>query len=186
MTYKETLTKLSETSADSVNAAVVAYTDGVLGYEETVAYIAAIIAQANARAASLADLALAADLTVATGAAVAVVGVGPTPDDTPRLAQAAGTLLDALPDTPDAEARTRRLGRSEPLTTAQQARGQALTKQATVQGWTRNLSADPCELCVWWSRGGRVWPKDHKMPTHKGCTCSQTPVLTVNVKPVSR
>src|SRR5690625_6970662 len=42
-------------------------------------------------------------------------------------------------------------------------------------GWTRLLDAEGCELCDWWARDGRVWPKRHPMPRHKGCKCQQLP-----------
>lgn len=186
MTYTDTLTTHAEGTADRVEAVIADYEAGTLDRETTVAVIATLIARANVKAAALADLGLSADLTVAVGKAVPTVGVGAPPGDAARLGKAAGTLLDALPDTADRPARVRRLGRSEPLTTAANARGEAITKQPLVQGWTRNLSANPCELCVWWSREGRVWPKDHKLVTHKGCTCTQTPVLVESVRRVQR
>lgn len=48
-----------------------------------------------------------------------------------------------------------------------------LRKDPNVEGWTRGLESDACQLCRWWWREGQVWPKDHVMPTHPGCTCYQ-------------
>ena len=58
-----------------------------------------------------------------------------------------------------------------------------MSRSQLVEGWTRSVSG-ACQLCNWWSRDGRVWPKDHTMPRHKGCRCTQNPVLVERVKPV--
>ena len=47
-----------------------------------------------------------------------------------------------------------------------------------VRGWRRDVEPGGCQLCRWWSRDGRVWPAEHTMPTHPGCRCTPTPVLT--------
>lgn len=187
MAYLDYLDALAEGTADKVQRVVQAHDRAEIDRAEAVALIGAIIATANARAAALADLALSADLTIRTGQAIPTLGIGTPPGDVARLNRAAATLLDALPDTPDPEARARRLGRSEPLTTAGKARGQAIAQQPTVEGWTRQFnSPKPCELCVWWSRDGRVWPKTHTIAQHKGCTCTQNPVLVESVRRVQR
>jgi hypothetical protein len=41
-------------------------------------------------------------------------------------------------------------------------------------------------MCRWWHRDGRVWPTSHTMPTHKGCECTQRPVVTDRVLSLSR
>lgn len=178
MTYRDTLLQLGEDSAAQVVAVVAAYKAGKIDQDEAVALIAAFVAAANSKATALADLGLAATLSVAVGRAVPTLGLVPPAGDPERLSRAARTLLDVLPDTEARDARAARLGRSEPLTRAAEARGEAIEKSEQVEGWTRSVSGSGCQLCSWWSRNGRVWPKDHRMPTHKGCTCSQTPVIT--------
>lgn len=184
MTYRDRILKLGDDTAAQVTAVWIGWKAGKISKAEAVALIAAFIEAANNRATALADLALAATLTLATRRIVPPVGLVP-PVATDRLHQAAGTLLDVLPHTPDPEARVARLGRSEPLTRAAEARGEGLAKSTLVEGWTRNVSGSACQLCNWWRRDGRVWPKDHRMPQHKGCSCTQTPVLVERVKPVS-
>lgn len=183
MTYRDTLTRLGDSTADAVAAVYAARDAGDLTDDDAVAMIAAIIEGANNRAAALADLALAATLTVALKKPVPALGILPAPGDRQRLIKAATTLLAALPDTPDPLARVERLGRSEPLTTAARARGEAIERQPSVTGWTRSVSGSGCQLCTWWSRDGRVWPASHRMPTHKGCTCTQTPTVREHIKP---
>lgn len=183
MTYRDTIGSLGDATAAKVLVAVAAWEAEEITEDEAAALIAAIISTSNYRAAALGDLSLSADLTKATGTVVPPVGVVPDKDDVRRLNKAAKTLLATLPDTPDPQGRAARLGRSEPLTAAQEARGEALTRSELVEGWTRSVSG-ACQLCNWWSRDGRVWPKDHTMPRHKGCRCTQNPVLVERVKPV--
>lgn len=78
--------------------------------------------------------------------------------------------------------RLERLARSEVFEAAQQATHEAMQQQDLIEGWVRHMDADPCQLCVWWWREGRVWPKAHPMPTHKGCNCSQRVVLAADIR----
>jgi hypothetical protein len=174
-TYRDLVARLGERTAEQVTAIHRSYLDGDLDHDEAVGLIATFVTAANERATVLADLGLAATLTVALGAAVRPLGLRRPPGDLQRLTKAAGTLLAIKDVTAD---RVARLGRSEPLTAAQEARGQGLARSTLVEGWTRAVSGSGCELCTWWAREGRVWRPDHPMPTHPGCTCSQTPVVT--------
>lgn len=38
----------------------------------------------------------------------------------------------------------------------QQATTEAMTKHPLVQGWVREFDDDPCQLCQWWAREGRI------------------------------
>ncbi len=180
-TYRDLVAQLGEATAARVVALWKSYLEGLLDHDEAVELIAASIAAANERATVLADLALTATLTVATRSVVTPAGLTRPADDPKRLAKAARTLL-AIKDV--TEERVARLGRSEPLNAAQEARGAGIAKSRLVDGWTRSVSGSGCQLCTWWRRDGRVWPADHTMPRHKGCTCTQTPVLAERVRPV--
>lgn len=182
-TYKDLVSRIGEASAARVVAIWKSYTEGDLTHDEAVDLIALTVASANERATVLADLGLAATLTLATRTPVTPSGVTRPLGDRARLAQAARTLLAV---TGVSEERVARLGRSEPLNAAQKARGDAMASSELVEGWTRGLDGKPCQLCKWWGRDGRVFPKDHNMPRHKGCTCTQNPVLIERVKPVQR
>lgn len=186
MTYPEALGTLATSTEDKVWRVITEHENGTITRTEAVALIGALIAKANIKATALADLSLAANITTATGTPTPVLGLT-TPDDVTRLNRAADTLLDALEDTPEPERRARRLGRSEPLKRASDARSEGIEQAPQVTGWIRQLNGDTCQLCTWWWRNGRVWPRDHPMPRHTGCNCSQQ-IVTVNryIKPVQR
>ena len=48
-------------------------------------------------------------------------------------------------------------------------------RQQGIPAWTRVLNGDACELCQ--SLAGDVLPGDAEMYHHKGCGCTQRPVL---------
>ena len=78
--------------------------------------------------------------------------------------------------------RIERLARSEPLEAAQNATIDAMQQQPLVEGWTRQMDDDPCQLCRWWWREGRIWPKEHPFQSHKGCNCQPKVVLTEHIE----
>lgn len=186
MTYTDQIQRLGAASEAKVVEVYRRFVAGHLDQEETVALIAQIIAAANSRAVALADLSLASTLMLELGTPVAVVGVVRPADDPVRLRKAATTVLDVAATSAVPEAIVGRLARSEPLESAANAYSEAISRSDLVQGWVRHVSAGACELCTWWSRDGRVWPKDHVMPTHKGCTCTPRAVVTEQIKSVSR
>ena len=81
-----------------------------------------------------------------------------------------------------AEVRFERLARAEPLETAQKATVEVMDAQPLVEGWTRQMDADPCQLCTWWWRTGRIWPKNHPFQSHKGCNCQPKVVLAKEIQ----
>src|SRR5699024_11600567 len=81
--------------------------------------------------------------------------------DTPSL-----SLHDALPI-------LGRLALSEAVDSARAVCAEYMQGTRQVDGWVRQLDSDPCELCRWWHRDGRIWPASHTMPAHKGCACAQ-------------
>lgn len=168
------IVKLGDTTVEKVLAVFAQYRDGALTLDAAVPVIAAIVAKANARAVSLADMSLAATLMVQLRTPVAVTGASPIgTNDLDRLTKGARTLLSIADVTED---RIARYARSEPLEAASRTYSAAIEANPDVTGWTRGVSGDACQLCTWWSRDGQVWPADHAMPTHKGCTCYQVPV----------
>lgn len=182
------------------------YRAGQLDDTDTAVLLAGLINRANASAASLADVWLAVQIEEQVGQPVPTVGALPV-DDSERLVKAANTVLNGsasysrqdhvTADQPveieipandvtaanGAEARLARLARSEPLEAAHQATHDAMQQQPLVEGWVRHMDADPCQLCRWWWREGRIWPRAHRMPTHKGCNCQPRVVLAKHIKP---
>ena len=171
--------------------------------DTAIVLIAGVINRANATAVSLGDTYLASQIEEQTGTATPTTGIPPA-DDSERLMKAAQTVLKGRPqpETPGtaenrsapqpgtenlpaedtARNRLERLARSEPLETAQKATHEAMQKQPLVEGWVRQFDADPCQLCVWWWREGRVWPKEHPFQSHKGCNCHPRVVLRKSIK----
>jgi hypothetical protein len=191
MTYQDQLDEHAGDVSTQVLAALAAYMAGTITLDAFVSVIVAFIQAGSLQAAALADLSLAAVLTTSTGTAVAPLGVGPGDHalDADRLRKATKTILDDLnkPTTEDfdaeltkAQKRFLRLAEAEIKEAAARAYSAAVAESTVVTGWTRGIDADACELCQWWSRGGKVWPADHKMPTHTGCTCNPVPVVKEN------
>ena len=98
-----------------------------------------------------------------------------------RIAKSVSTVLEY--DDDDIEQRLAALGENFPVQVVQESYGYALVEDDNANGWVRGLEPDGCQLCQWWWRDGRVWPKDHAMPTHPGCRCQQLPTFS-EYKPV--
>lgn len=186
MTYREQVRALAGRAETAVGALYDLYAADRITEAEFVSLVAAAVSRANAQAASLADLGLSAILTARTGTAVPTLGLTSPADDPARLAMGAKTLLEVMDSTQDPRARVGRLGRSEPRTQAARSYSEGMTRSEHVEGWTRGLSGAACQLCRWWARDGRVWPKDHPLKTHKGCSCTANPVVTERIRPVQR
>lgn len=152
--------------------------------EQFVTLAAAEVARSNARAVSLADLAVAMSVTVQTGRATAPVGL-PIIDHQARLRAALRTVLrDDIASVESARekaesiaARLGRLARAEPARVAQSAMHQAMGRHPSVGGWVRGLSAKPCGLCRQWA-DGVVRSNNISMNRHAGCSCVPQPVLS--------
>ncbi|MGW8565173.1 hypothetical protein [Isoptericola sp. NPDC055881] len=174
MTYTAELEALAWRSEDAVVRIFEAWQAGELTTDEAVQLMANVVAGANAAAVSLADLSLAATLMVTLRTPVAAHGLTVHPSTPARLDKAARTLLSIDGVTPE---RVARLGRVEPLEAATRGYSEAIRQAPQVSGWRRGLDGNPCQLCTWWWREGRVFRDDHPMPRHKGCTCTQIPVV---------
>lgn len=171
--------RLAADAERQVLAIYAALEAGRIDRETASLLIAAIVNRANASATTTADAWLVAQIEAAAGAPTAAVGVAPV-DDSERLVLAAQTVLaDTAADVP---MRLARLARGETFDTAQRAAHDAMQKHRPVEGWVRQLDGDPCQLCVWWSRNGRVWPKAHPFQRHKGCNCQPRVVLAQGIK----
>lgn len=181
MAYRDTLAQLAEDSEQTVLAAYHSYLEGLLDREETVQIIAQLIAEANGRARSLADMAMATQMMIELGEPLPVSGVD-FPDESPRLRKAADTTLTVAEASPVPDAIVGRLARSEPLEAAAEAAQDSMVRSGLTRGWIRQKSANACQLCEWWWREGRVWPAEHPFQHHKGCTCSPKPVLKKGIK----
>lgn len=95
-------------------------------------------------------------------------------EDHARLSAAAITALSVEDSAVMASGR---LALGEVIAVSQKAYAGILEQSSAVEGFKRGLEKDACQLCRWWWREGRVWPKWYTMPTHVGCTCTQVPVM---------
>ncbi len=182
MTYREVLVDLSRECERQVLAVYALYAEGTITAQEAETLIATIIAAHNSQATALADVSLAATIMLGLGREVPAAGLLPPADDVARLQKSASTVLAVARGSQVPEAIVGRLGRSEPLQTASLAYAEGMKTSKYVTGWVRRVSAGSCQLCEWWSRDGRVWPKDHPFQSHKGCTCTPQPVVAENIQ----
>jgi hypothetical protein len=135
---------------------------GALTDDEVATMGATSIVGANTQAATLADLYLAHVLDKPP------LGLS-VPPDTGRLELAMRTAVSDVGTNPT-DALTR-LGRSEPLRTAQTSL-QTGMKRHQVSGWTRVTGGTPCQMCADLADGTVLSP-DTEMLTHNGCSCVQ-------------
>lgn len=181
MALTDTLKALASDTEQVVIAAYRSYLEGLIDRDDTVALIAQAIAEANGRARSLADMAVAAQVMIELQEPVPVSGVD-YPNDVPRLQKAADTVLTVAEGSEVPEAIIGRLARSEPLEAAASTYSDAMVRSGVTKGWVRQKSASACQLCEWWWRSGRVWPAEHPFQHHKGCTCTPKVVLKKGIK----
>ena len=181
--YQALLARLSASTQRDVGVLWTRHTLGNVSRAQFVALAAARIAAADRRAATLADVALAAQVMAALGEPVAPLGLTAENADQARLAGALGVVIDA-PVAAEGEAldlsvrsRVQRLAGNEPLLTAAAAMREGMTLRIdVVSGWQRSTSPGACELCSGWSHGG-PFPPQAPMARHPGCTCVQQIVI---------
>ena len=180
------LARVGDETARAVLAILDAIEDGVYP-PGSLPDLAAVLMRLGARQAAelvLADYAA----TVAPVAGVVPPSSALVPVSAVAEQRAAGAVATVLAGPPE-QVRTRleRLTRSAVVRAGQDTRAQAVARDPNVKGWRRGLDSDACQLCRWWWRSGRVWPKDHHMPRHPGCSCVQVPVVvSTGVKGVSK
>lgn len=138
----------------------------------------------QAAALTLADLT--AELEAVTGRRAGLPPLsGVTGHASVTGAEQAVTTVLAGPVT-DRRVRLERLARGAVARAGQDSREYGIRRSPLVKGWTRGLDSTACQLCVWWWREGRVWPKTHHMPRHPGCMCVQVPAVSRDLRGVSR
>lgn len=176
--YEDLVKRLGEGTAEKVLGLFAKLQAAEITEEQFVSLAADLVAGANVRGAAVSDMVIRAYLEQATGKAIAGVASVPASDPA-RLRKALGTILASRLDT---EMQLRRLATSEVMQSSAEAYGESFRKYPGIHGWTRGMESDACQLCQWWSRDGQVWPQEHPMPRHKGCTCHQVPVVDKNIK----
>lgn len=174
---------MTERLADDVErkclALLAAFEAGQISAEDLHAFVATEVGRANAYAYGFADMATSAQIEAATGEPTPTTGVFVPDDDAGRLVEAVATILA---DPVDVAMQVKRLARAEPYAAAQRAAVASMSEQKAVEGWTRQTDGNPCQLCMWWSRGGRVWPKAHPFQRHPGCNCQPRAVVQQRIR----
>lgn len=178
------LHKTSTVTADKVTGLLELLQKGLI-HRDDLPYLAASLTSLGAeQAAALVLRELAETTAQATGTIPVIPTVSQKALDPAKVAGAVTTVLEGA--TEDIPVRLHRLVRGAVTEAAQTTRATAIRETRTYEGWTRGLDSDACQLCTWWWREGRVWPKDHVMPTHPGCTCVQVPTISTKELRVSR
>ena len=170
------LGKIGDSTADKVTKLLELLQEGLI-HRDDLPYLAANLTSLGAEQASAIVLReLAQQTAQATGTIPVIPEVSRQALDPARVAGAVRTVMageaEAIP------VRLHRLVRGAVTEAAQTTRATSIRETETFEGWTRGIDSDSCQLCVWWWRDGRVWPKDHTMPTHPGCTCVQVPAIS--------
>lgn len=171
MSYQGVVGRIRQDTKDKVMAAWRMYGVGRINRAEFEQLAAAILGQAGAKAATVADLAVSAEVSrMNTQLAMSAGVTNSAKRDTYKTALQ--TILDG---DGDKIMQLERLSLNSPLGDATDAYSAALAS-SDASGYVRQLDADPCQLCRWWWREGRVWPTNHAMPYHSGCECVARPV----------
>ena len=181
MSFRDDLLALGGRAEASVIEVYRRFLDATITRDQAVELLAVLVQKYNLRAATLADLSLSATLMVETASPVPVTMTSRV-TELERLSKAASTVLVTAEASDVPEAIVARLARSETFNAGQAAYTDGIATSKATKGWIRGVSPNACQLCRWWWREGRVWPKDHPMPTHKGCTCSPIPVVREGIK----
>lgn len=181
-----TLTTLTTTTVTAVQKLWTAYSKGLIDLVTFQTAMAATVTAANARGGAVGTLALAADLSRMMGELVPPGPVAPPAYllNPGRVEKATQTILGG---SGDPQVQLSRIASTEPVEAAQGAYQDGIARSPLLQGWERGLEVDACQLCTWWARlddvgEPRIWPKDHKMPTHKGCRCMPVPTLARDIQ----
>jgi hypothetical protein len=192
-----------------VLATYAAFVAGSMDLDSATARMAGQVNTSNAAATTLADAYVVAAIEEVSSQPANAIGALPI-DDSARLVKAMRTILTEPPkrelsravakaltdletvaensapvqdaEPANAEMRLSRLTHAEVFSTAQKGAVDAMTAQPLVEGWVRQFeSTDPCELCLWIWREGRVWPKNHPFQImHPGDKCVPRVVFSTN------
>lgn len=176
--YEETIRRLGEKSSEILLQLWAAVEAGELPVSDFPEVAAQVLAVANNHGRSAAELALNGYMTAATGE-VTVPAPFAVVDDTPRLTTAMATIAASQADT---VMQLGRIGLAEPLEAAARRFSDGIARSPRATGWVRQMEPDACQLCRWWWREGRVWPKEHPFQTHKGCTCNPLPTVAEGIE----
>lgn len=166
MTYEQNVSKLSERASKAIAGLYQKHLEGDFDRAEFQRMAATLVSQVNAKAAIISELTLG-------GYGGGLVST-PVQDVSARVAGALTTILDSDLDT---VMQLQRLAGSEALSSASSAFGEAIKRSPDVEGYTRGLDSNACELCEWLNKDDFVYPANRDMYTHPGCLCHPVPTF---------
>lgn len=175
MTFEEVIGGLVDEATDQALALLELVRAGEMSVQEFVELLVVLIEHSRGVATVEANKILLDYLIEQAGEVVEFTPLIPDRDPESNV-NAVNTILE---DDDGQDMRVARLVRGEITESAHSTYSDTLGTIPHVTGWKRGLESDACQLCRWWSRNGRVWPKDHRMPRHTGCMCHQIPVTRI-------
>ncbi len=180
MSYQGVLGRIRQDSKQKIMAAWSLYGKGYIDRAEFMRLAEGVLGLAGESAAAAADMAVSLELTRMNGTLATTQGVRAERKRKTYLA----SLETVLDGDGDVVMKLERLSLNAPLDAAVEAYSEAISV-SDATGWVRQMDSDPCQLCRWWWREGRVWPIGHPMQHHSGCECVARPVKTdYNPRPV--
>ncbi|UCZ91318.1 hypothetical protein [Gordonia sp. WA4-43] len=166
--YADRVTALAQSTSESVQALYDRYLAGELTEELFVELATTALTVNDHRAATLADVGVAAILTAQLGAVALPVGV-PAPDPPKLLLH--NLIREALDD-PDPRTKLDTAARGRTLETARECYASGLRRHE-VKFWKRVPNSGACPACR--NLAGTVLPIETPMWHHTGCSCTQAP-----------
>lgn len=175
--FEDMLERLGTQGRESVLNTYRLYQAGLIDQSTFIDVASELLQHINERSAVFGELSYSqVRAIILEGAPDLATVTAPAPATTQQgLSQSLHTIVEGDPDT--IVTRLERLASVLPMESAQDSYGKALQRDPVAQGWLRGLDQGACQLCRWWWREGRIWPKRHPMPKHKGCKCQQIPQI---------
>lgn len=181
LTFDETLDRLGSTTKRSVQHVIGLHEAGTISTEIMQQQIQTILEIASAQGANYGQISYSLYAESVTGELPAVEYSSKLAKDTVTAATVSDSLETVISDGDNMAMRLERLAENMPVEIVQDIFGKSMAKDERAQGWIRGLEPDACELCTWWWKEGRIWPKEHPMPTHPGCRCQQIPEYSTEI-----
>lgn len=172
MSFPDSLNTLARTIEDNLVAVLDAYNTGQIDRETFMGSAAAILTQGRAGAITIADLALATELTRLWSRPVLPLGLHFTEADVNSF-EAVRESMDSDRFQANSAAEMGTLARAAIFSAAQHATRIGL-QDHKVKFWTRETNDKACPVCTGLADGTEL-SVDTRMYTHKGCNCTQRP-----------
>lgn len=169
MTYEQNVSRLGARAGTAIEGLYTRHLAGDFTAAEFQSMAATLVSQVNAKGAVIAELTLG-------GYGGGLIST-PVQDVSERVMEALDTILGSDLDT---AMQLRRLANNEAINSASSAFSEAIKQSPDVEGYTRGVESDACELCQWLNKDDFVFPAAQEMSTHPGCLCHPIPAMIPN------